>query len=214
MVRTIRPKQTPEWSHSATGLMSHHEIRFGSIWRDFEADSEAPRELVPLIYRHVRIEDDNNHKGVYSPDTRDDAETTRGYLLSRVTQTAGRRTFETLMAFSQELPDQWSRDRMILLARRLAPLRMQSSTHGLHLTWPTLPKKLKRPLVPHAICSILPAADSDDLKLDLEEGDASEAATLMRVDQETELRNWFANRLRQASRGRYVVPPEEELADA
>jgi hypothetical protein len=54
----------------------------------------------------------------------------------------------------------------------------------------------------------------DDLKLDLEEGDASEAAILRRVDQETELRNWFANRLRQASRGRYSVPPEEELADA
>jgi hypothetical protein len=54
----------------------------------------------------------------------------------------------------------------------------------------------------------------DDLKLDIEEGDASEARILRRVDQETELRTWFANRLRLAARGRYSVPPEEELADA
>jgi len=54
----------------------------------------------------------------------------------------------------------------------------------------------------------------DDLKLDIEEGDASEARILSRVDQETELRTWFANRLRLAARGRYSVPPEEELADA
>ena len=54
----------------------------------------------------------------------------------------------------------------------------------------------------------------DDLKLDLEEGDASEARILRRIDQETELRTWFANRLRRAARGRYSLPPEEELADA
>jgi hypothetical protein len=54
----------------------------------------------------------------------------------------------------------------------------------------------------------------DDLKFDLEEGDASEARILKRVDQETELRTRFANRLRLAARGRYSVPPEEELADA
>ena len=59
------------------------------------------------------------------------------------------------------------------------------------------------------ICSRL-----DDLKLDVEEGDASEARILKRVDQETDLRTWFASRLRLAARSRYSVPPEEELADA
>jgi hypothetical protein len=52
------------------------------------------------------------------------------------------------------------------------------------------------------------------LKSRLEEGDASEARILRRVDQETELRTWFVNRLRRDAHGRYSVPPEEELADA
>jgi hypothetical protein len=59
------------------------------------------------------------------------------------------------------------------------------------------------------ICSRL-----DDLKLDLEDGDASEARILRNVEQETDLRIWFTNRLRRAAHGRYSVPPEEELADA
>src|SRR5262249_41017873 len=60
-------------------LMAHHEMRFGSIWRDFER-VEILRQLVLLVSRHVRIEEDNIHEGGYEPDARDHAETTRGYI--------------------------------------------------------------------------------------------------------------------------------------
>ncbi|HET9775342.1 MAG TPA: hypothetical protein VFP77_02110, partial [Gemmatimonadaceae bacterium] len=53
-----------------------------------------------------------------------------------------------------------------------------------------------------------------DLKYDLEEGDASIASILQPVDQETEIRKYIGNWLRDRSSGRYVVPQEEELADA
>jgi hypothetical protein len=193
-------------------LMSHHEIRFGSIWRDFER-LEVLKELIPLVYRHVRIEEDNVHDGAYSPDVRDDAEATRGFLLGRLAYMPGREAFETLMAFAQELPHQPSRDRMLVLARRRAAEDAEKDAWAASDV-PNFTKEAEK--VPRSARDLFDLACDrlDDLKLDLEEGDASEAAILKGVDQETGLRTWFASRLRQAARGRYSVPPEEELADA
>ncbi|MGH8545875.1 MAG: hypothetical protein ACREX3_20060, partial [Gammaproteobacteria bacterium] len=193
-------------------LMSHHEIRFGTIWHDFER-LEVLREVLPLTYRHVRIEDDSVHAGAYSPNARDNAERTRGYLLSRVAQTPGREAFEALMSFSQELPDRWSRDRMLVLARRRAAEDTEQHAWAASDVSKFAKEAEKEPRSARDLFD-LACNRLDDLKLDLEEGDASEAAILKGVDQETELRTWFANRLRQAARGRYSVPPEEELADA
>src|SRR5262249_4543673 len=68
---------TRRMSAVCNALMEHHEVRFGSIWRNFER-VEILRQLIPLVARHVRIEQDNIHEGSYVPDARDDAETTRG----------------------------------------------------------------------------------------------------------------------------------------
>jgi len=53
----------------------------------------------------------------------------------------------------------------------------------------------------------------DDLKLDLEEGDESEASLLRRVEDEVELRKVLANRLKHVASGKYTTGSEEELAD-
>ena len=53
-----------------------------------------------------------------------------------------------------------------------------------------------------------------DLKSDLEEGDGSIASTLIKIESETEMRNFIGRELRQKARGRYSIPQEEELADA
>jgi hypothetical protein len=53
-----------------------------------------------------------------------------------------------------------------------------------------------------------------DLKDDLERGDTSIASILLRVDRETELRNYVGSWCRDRAAGRYAIPQEEELADA
>ena len=125
----------------------------------------------------------------------------------------GREAFEALMAFSRELPDQWSRDRMVVLARWRAAEDAESEAWSASDVSTFAIEAERDPLSGRDLFA-LACNRLDDLKLDLEEGDASEAMTLRRSDQETEVRNWFANRLRHASRRRYSVPPEEELADA
>lgn len=187
-------------------------MRFGSIWLDFTR-LDVLRELVPLIYEHIRASPHRVRDGVFTPDERDSAEQTRGYLLGRVVEKSGREAFETLMAFSAELPDQWSRDRMLVLARRRAA---EDAERGPWSAADVATFAREAEVAPRSARDLFELALSrlDDLRLDLEEGDASEAHILKHEDQETKLRIWFANRLRQASRGRYSVASEEELADA
>jgi hypothetical protein len=52
------------------------------------------------------------------------------------------------------------------------------------------------------------------LKHDLENGDASIASILQVVDKETEFRKFIGGWCRDHAAGRYVIPQEEELADA
>jgi hypothetical protein len=54
----------------------------------------------------------------------------------------------------------------------------------------------------------------DALKHDLENGDSSIASILQAVDQETEFRKFIGGWCRDRAAGRYVIPQEEELADA
>ena len=45
--------------------------------------------LVRLAYRHIRLADDAEHEGSYSPDTRDNAERGRGAILNALLATTG-----------------------------------------------------------------------------------------------------------------------------
>ncbi len=195
------------------GSMGHHHFkRFGSRHRDFER-IEALEKLVLSIYHHIRIEDDQIHEGVFEPDARDNAEGMRGYLLNRVCDTPGRPAFETLLKFSKILPHKRSRERMLVIALRRAAADAEFSPWKPADVVAFAQEGEKRPAnageLFDLVCNRL-----DDIKYDLEEGDTSIAATLQKVDQETELRIWFSDSLRKAARGKYSIAPEEELADA
>lgn len=50
---------------------------------------EVLRRFIPLVYGHVRYEDDQTHDGIYTPDSRDDAETFRSNLIGMLADTPG-----------------------------------------------------------------------------------------------------------------------------
>ncbi|MFQ5953988.1 MAG: hypothetical protein ACE5JZ_02880 [Kiloniellales bacterium] len=195
-----------------SALIDHRTVRFKSIWRDFER-VDIVRELLPLVYSHVRIEDDAVHEEGYRPDARDNAESTRGYLLQQLCDTPGRPAYDALVELSHCLPHPRSRQRMAVLARERA------AADG----------EFDQPWQPQDVAEFAESAERaprsgrdlfevlldrlDDLKADLEGGDASEARLIRGVRVESVVRTWFASRLRASARGRYSVPPEEELAD-
>ena len=193
-------------------LLNYREHRFGSVRRDFER-IEILKALIPLIYECVRIDQDNVHEGAYSPNGRDNAETTRGYLLNRVCETPGRAAYDALVSLSRELPHKRSRARLAVLAHRRAAADAEQAAWHTSDVLSYAETAEREPRSPRDLFE-LTCDRLDDLKLDLEHGDASEASILQGVSQETDMRNWFANRLRVNARHRYSVPPGEELADA
>ncbi len=60
------------------------------------------RRFVPIVFRHVRVSDDNEHDGAYSPDARDDAERFRGMLLTRVESDTDPDATKTLRELADE----------------------------------------------------------------------------------------------------------------
>lgn len=195
-----------------SALIDHRTVRFKSIRRDFER-VEILRELLPLVYSHVRIEDDAVHEGIFTPGARDNAESTRGYLLQQLCDTPGRPTYDALLEFSHCLPHPNSRQRMAALARRRAAADGEFDEPWEPQDVAEFSKNAER--LPRSSQELFEVVLDrlDDLKADLEEGDASEAQLLRRAQIETEVRTWFTSRLRASARGRYSVPPEEELAD-
>jgi hypothetical protein len=117
------------------------------------------------------------------------------------------------MALSRELPHKTSRERMVILAQRRAAEDAEQPTWLASGVLSFAEQAERDPRSPRDLFDLV-CSRLDDLKLDLEEGDASEASILRSVDQETAVRTWFASRLRLSARRRYSVPPEEELADA
>ena len=193
-------------------LTDRGDARFGLAVRDYER-VEVLGELMPLIYEFVKVEDDDRHTGVFTPGVRDNAQQTRSHLLNVIFDTPGRDSYEILMNLSKTVSYSFSKDRMDYLAKERAALDAEfepwvgSAVAEFSLSATKIPRS-------EADLYELALVRLDDLKLDIEDGDESEAVLLQKLTEETEVRTIFANRLRKSSRSLYTVGSEEELADA
>ncbi|MBH9445318.1 hypothetical protein I5L26_12315 [Pseudomonas aeruginosa] len=176
---------------------------------------EHMKSLYLLMHEYVRENEDIDRAGagVYSPELRDDAQDARNALFSFISETPGKEAYLALMDISHTHPAENSRPWMAFHAKKKATLDADAPA------WTPLQVRdfhdqLERTPNNHRDLWYLAIDRLHDLKNDLEEGDASIASILQAVDQETEIRKFIGNWCRERSAGRYVVPQEEELADA
>jgi len=193
-------------------LTDHRNPRFGLAVRDFER-IEVLGKLMPIIYQFVKVEEDAMHEGVYSPAIRDDAQQTRSYLLNVILDTPGRSSYDVLMNLSNTISYSYSKDRMDYLAKERAALDAEFEPWAGTAVAEFAISAEKQPRS-EADLYELALIRLDELKLDIEDGDESEAVLLRNSEKETNVRIVFANRLRKSSHSRYTVGSEEELADA
>jgi hypothetical protein len=194
-------------------LFDHRSPRFSNVHRDFER-LEVLRELVPLVYGRVRIEEDNRYEGCYSPNARDDAETARGYLLEKIYNITGPAAYNTLLEFSRLLPNEWSRKRMLVLARRRAEEDAELEPWQSADVVSFIAEAEKQPRSARELFD-LACSRLDDIRLNLEDGRYSQAQLLLDAAiEEPKIRNWFADQLCTLSHGKYSVSSEDEYADA
>ena len=169
-------------------------------------------KLVRSAYAFVPREDDLVHRGTYSPDTRDDAQTARNFLLSRLLETPGPEARRIVLELSCEEDFQHFSDRLRLLAREKA------ATEG-----------ELRPFDPADIVALednleAPARDAEglfsvmidrlgDLAHYLRHHELSDRKTVQGITEESEMRRTLAMRLEARANGAYKVAQEEEVAD-
>lgn len=194
------------------GLTDHGDARFDSELRDYER-IEVLAKLVPYIYKYVRVEDDANHTGMFSPGLRDKAQDTRSRLLNIVFDAPGRDSYEVFLKLSKTITHRFVKDRMSYLAKERAALDAEFEPWSGRAVADFSLSLMKTPRTEKDLY-VLALVRLDDLKLDIESGDESEAAYLKRLKKETEVRTVLANRLRKSSRSLYTIGSEEELADA
>jgi hypothetical protein len=176
---------------------------------------EHMKSLYLLIARYIRQQDDIDRtgRGVYSPGLRDNAQDARNALIAFIRETPGKEAFLALLEMGRAHPDERSRPWMSYHAKTKAaadadvdawmPSQVQEFGKSLVAT-----PANHRELWYHAVDKL------DALKHDLENGDSSIASILQAVDQETEFRKFIGGWCRDRAAGRYVIPQEEELADA
>ena len=184
---------------------------FNSEHQSFQSPNILLR-LIKLTHSHVRAEDDIEHSEVYSPGIRDHAQTARGLLLNVLCKIAGCETYQALIELSRFHPAGFAHDRMLVLAEERAEADCEDAPWEPHYISEFAADAEHEPRSQYDL-HLIALSRLDDLKLDLEDGDESEASLLQKVADEVELRRIIANRLKQASSGKYTTGSEEELAD-
>lgn len=190
--------------------------RTEGFWRRDRFRTAAHLKTLYLIaLTYVREENDIHRAGtgVYSPGPRDDAQDARDALLRWLQEIPGKETFLALREIAEKHPTLASRPWFDRLARRKA------ETDSVGAPWTAVQVRqfnndLERTPATHRELHDLAVMRLLDLKADLEHGDSSEAGTLRKETEEVNVRKLLGGRLRAAAAGRYVVPQEEELADA
>jgi len=187
----------------------------GSSARGAYRTPEFLKTLYLLVRTYVSEDEDIERRGggVYSPGLRDEAQDSRNSLFSQLRDVPGKAAFIAMMEIANEHPDAsfqaW--------ALRHAHTKAESDANG--EPWPARQVRefndlMERTPANNRDLFDLAVMRLEDLKADLEEGDASEATLLLRVNDETELRSFLGSRLRLTAQGRYSIVPEEEYADA
>ena len=169
-------------------------------------------QLVRHAYGFVRREDDHVHEGVYTPSTRDDAETARGFLLSKLLDTPGSEANRVILELADEDDFAHLRDRLRYLARQQAATDAEFS--------PFSPENMAEL---YTRCEA-PPRDRDglfaimmdrlhDLAYDLRHHDFSDRGTVQTITDEAAMQRTLAMRIDARSNGAYSVTREEEVAD-
>ena len=167
-------------------------------------------QLVRCAYAHVRREDDEVHHGVYEPQTRDNAETGRGFLVSALCDTPGAETSRVLSGLAAEALFASIGDRLRFLARQRAALDAETELRTPEdLT--DLEDRLETPARDGDGLFAVLMDRLDDLDHDCRHADFSLRPLLRNANDESELQSGLASWLQDRANNVYAVAREEEV---
>ena len=168
--------------------------------------------LLRLAYRYVRPESDQEHMGAYTPDLRDQAERAREFLLGALINTSGAKAYEMLIEVAEDSLFAGLADRLRLVARQRAATDAEGPPLS-PMDVVELQARFEAPPQDRDGLFIVMVDRLEDLAEEVAHDDFSDRRTLQRIEEESEMQRTLARRLRDASKGAYIVSREEEVAD-
>lgn len=173
------------------------------------------KELYLLMHQYIKVTEDINRlgQGVYSPTLRDDAQDARSSLFSMLKNIPGKESYLAMVELSKTHPVISRRIWMMIDAKERAENDADISPWSLE-KFNEFNKALESTPSNHRELFDLGSQRLFDLKYDLEEGDESISTILLQIKNEKEIRKFIAGWCRDRAFGKYVIPQEEELADA
>ena len=168
--------------------------------------------LVRLAYAFIQREDDEVHEGVYTPNARDNAETARNSLLSRLLDTPGAEARRVVLELAEEQDFVHISDRLRLLARQRAATDAEFPPFDAKDVTDLEDRYEAPPKDRDGLFAVM-MDRLDDLQHDFAHDDFSDRRTVQRIDEESEMQRTLARRIKEKANDAYLVTREEEVAD-
>ena len=186
-----------------------------AIGFEIEDPAQRARLLGPLVryaYAFVRREDDQIHEGVYTPNTRDHAETARHFLLSMLLDTPGPDAWRVLLELADEDDFTHQADRLRFQARQRAAVDAEFPPFDPADVIALDTRHEAPPRDRDGLFTVM-MDRLDDLAHDMADDDFTNRPTLRGIGTEPEMQRNLAREIRQRANGAYEVTREDEVAD-
>lgn len=172
-------------------------------------------ELYLLVCKYIRYEDDIYRPSgkAYSPNFRDNIEGARGAIFGYISKLKGKDTFNAWQKIAQGTTQQYIAEAAYEYGWKCACESADMRPWDISAIHEFSKEAEFRPQNSHQLFNLVEQR-LIDLKDDLEKGDTSLAPLLVEHVMEVKHRLYIGGWLRDRSHGRYVVPQEEELANA
>ena len=169
-------------------------------------------QLVRCAYTFIRPEDDQVHEGIFSPDTRDNAQIARNFLLSHLLDTPGPEARRTVLALADDDAFVHMGDRLRLLVRQRTATDAEFEPFSPEAVADLESRYEIPPNDMNSLFSVM-IDRLEDLAHDLAHGDFSNRRTVRSITEEREMQLTLAGRFRERANGAYAVTREDEVAD-
>ena len=190
---------------------SDHDVAFFKI-ADPARHAHALGQLVRCAYTFIRPEKDQSHEGVYSPDTRDNAQRARSFLLDRLLGTPGQEAHDVALNLINENVFDDRSNYIRFLVRKQTATDAEFAPH-VPEDVVELERRLEIPPQDRNGLFRVMMDRLDDLQHYFTHDDFTDRVTVRNIKEEMEMQRTLAWRIRDKAKGAYKVTREEEVAD-
>jgi hypothetical protein len=208
-IDTIEPS---ERSEAVTWLANLFGDRREAI--NLSDEQFTPQQLLRLLriaYRHVRVQNDVQHEGVFTPDTRDDAERARNRIVSALLNMRGKDGWATKLEMANDPLCKHFKDRILAMAEESRAQEIDADVLKEEQV-KTLNQKHEAPITTNeAMFTIMKdrLSDLDELLL----RDISPREAWAKIDKERVMRREITRELTNSTNSIYTVDQEAVTAD-